>query len=114
MKKLLFLLLFTGVLFACSKKDDTPARVTAYFSWKVVRSTSSTFTVQFTNKSTEASSYEWSFGDGSMSANKDVEHTFNAGNSYSVTLSAIDATRAETSDSTDDTWHDEVTIVVHN
>lgn len=49
-------------------------------------------TIKFTNLSTEAINYEWDFGNGNTSAEKDPVFTFEAGEgTYPVTLSASDA-----------------------
>ena len=47
-------------------------------------------TVTFTNRSTDATSYVWDFGDGdgSTSSAATVEHTYEQADSYKVTLSA--------------------------
>jgi PKD repeat protein len=44
--------------------------------------------VQFTNTSTDASSYSWNFGDGGSSSGTNVSHTYSQGGSYTVTLTA--------------------------
>ncbi|HWB63079.1 MAG TPA: C10 family peptidase, partial [Chitinophagales bacterium] len=48
--------------------------------------TGSGTTVQFTPVDTNASSYEWSFGDGTSSNEVNPSHTYSAANSYSVQL----------------------------
>lgn len=49
-------------------------------------------TIKFTNLSEEATTYEWNFGDGNTSSEKDPTFTFDAGEgTYSVMLTASDA-----------------------
>ena len=45
-------------------------------------------TVDFTNSSTNATTYSWDFGDGNSSAQSDPSHTYNADGTYTVVLSA--------------------------
>jgi PKD repeat protein len=45
-------------------------------------------TVTFTNKSQNATGYNWNFGDGTTSSAKNPTHTYTAGGVYSVTLTA--------------------------
>ncbi|ACL17263.1 Carbohydrate binding family 6 [Methanosphaerula palustris E1-9c] len=44
------------------------------------------FTVQFTDQSSDASGYQWQFGDGTTSADKNPVHTYSHPGTYSVTL----------------------------
>ncbi len=46
------------------------------------------FDVQFLNNSTNATSYEWNFGDGSTSTLSNPSHTYVDGGNYTVTLTA--------------------------
>ncbi len=47
--------------------------------------------VGFNNTSTNATSYQWNFGNGQTSTVKNPTHTFNTGGTYTVTLRAINA-----------------------
>jgi hypothetical protein len=59
----------------------------ADFTWSVVESDASTFTVQFTDLSRgEPTSYLWSFGDGSTDRTSNPRHQYNKGRSYNVVL----------------------------
>lgn len=49
------------------------------------------FTVQFTNKSTNATSYHWDFGDGQSSSESNPSHSFNSFGRRTVTLTATSA-----------------------
>lgn len=49
-------------------------------------------TVSFTNSSSFASSYSWSFGDGTNSTQSDVSHVYNTPGSYDVWLRVLDTT----------------------
>ncbi|WP_243685298.1 PKD domain-containing protein [Methanosarcina barkeri] len=42
--------------------------------------------VVFTDKSTDATSWSWSFGDGSTSAEKNPKHTYSEAGNYNVVL----------------------------
>ncbi|MBN2373765.1 PKD domain-containing protein [bacterium] len=46
--------------------------------------------VNFTNKSTNATSYMWLFGDGAISTEEDPNHTYSSEGVYTVILTAID------------------------
>ncbi len=46
------------------------------------------FDVSFTNKTTEAKSYKWNFGDGESSADKSLVHVYSHKRKYVVTLHA--------------------------
>ncbi len=59
----------------------------------------------FTNGSTNASTYSWTFGDGSSSANQDPVHSYTATGSYTVTLIAHNANGC------DDTISSAVTVL---
>lgn len=45
-------------------------------------------TVQFTNESSRAVTYSWSFGDGQTSTTTDVQHTFGSNGNYTIQLIA--------------------------
>lgn len=62
--------------------------VVANFSAPVVVSCSAPFTVDFTNESVNASTFEWSFGDGGTSLLNNPVHTYNAIGTYDVQLIA--------------------------
>ena len=47
--------------------------------------------MNFTNTSTDATSYRWDFGDGFMSSATNPSHIFNGAGNFFVTLTAIDA-----------------------
>jgi PKD repeat protein len=49
------------------------------------------FTVQFTDESTGATSYQWQFGDGATSTEQNPVHTYTTPGSYTVTLVASSA-----------------------
>jgi PKD repeat protein len=60
----------------------------ANFSYKTITGTWDQ--VKFTNLSISASDYEWDFGDGATSTEKEPTHTFADEGTYSVSLSASD------------------------
>lgn len=64
--------------------------VTASFSSSVLSGTAP-LSVAFSNASTNATSYSWSFGDGTTSTDSSPTHTFTAAGSYEVTLEASNA-----------------------
>lgn len=53
--------------------------------------------VQFTNQSSEAFAYHWSFGDGNFSTQKDPSHTYLSYGSYNVRLIAFNTCKNDTS-----------------
>ena len=52
--------------------------------------------VTFSNNSTNATGYEWDFGDGNTSTLSSPSHTYTATGVYTVTLSAGDGTVTDT------------------
>lgn len=97
MKK--FFLLVTAivampVLFSCNKENnggnegDQTVKPVADFEFAVETNTGN---VQFTNKSKEAESYEWDFGDEShsYSAEENPSFTYDVSGTYTVSLTAI-------------------------
>lgn len=70
------------VLNSC-KKDAGPVIKDVDFSFDI-----SGFDVSFTNKTTDAKSYKWDFGDGVTSADKDPVHVYSRKGKYVVTLHA--------------------------
>ncbi len=95
MKKLqsiLFSILAVVAITACSSSDDDPAPKVlphADFDFTVEEGTGN---VTFTNTSTNATSYEWEFGDAAKgySTEANPTYTYDVSGSYSVTLTAID------------------------
>ncbi len=72
---------------------DTFTQV-AYIQLNTIPTTSWTYvedqgTVTFTNTSTNATSYEWDFGDGNTSTEENPVHTYAAPGEYTVTLTAF-------------------------
>ncbi len=98
MKKVLYFLaaaIFAVTMAACTKPadngktdDNTPAAASpkADFDYAV-----DGLKVTFTNKSTNATSYKWDFGDDETSKEASPEHTYASGGSYSVKLTAANA-----------------------
>ena len=62
---------------------------TADFSYLV----DTTFTVRFTNKSSDATSYKWDFGDNSTSTNTSPSHTYTSRGVKRVILTAYNGTK---------------------
>lgn len=98
-----FAVLATATVFmsGCNNDDDdmpTPGDPVASFQFEI--SDDNFLEVSFTNFSQNADSYEWDFGDGNSSTDKDPTHTYAAAGSYTVVLTASsgsdDATRSET------------------
>ena len=54
------------------------------------------FEAEFVNKSRNASSYEWNFGDGRTSTDTDACHTYNIDGEYTVALAASNGNCADT------------------
>lgn len=80
-------------VFTSCKKDDpepTPPKLRAIFSAEgYLRPAPST--VSFINKSTNAVSYSWEFGDGATSTEENPSHEYAAKGKYEVKLTATDA-----------------------
>jgi len=80
----LFLLL---IIWAGCKKDDNDKNVLkAAFEWQL---TNEPGKVIFTNKSTNAVTYEWNFDDGTASTQLNPVKTYNVNGVYIVTLKAF-------------------------
>jgi serine protease len=47
--------------------------------------------IQFTDESTDATSWKWDFGDGDISTDQNPQHTFDTGGSFNVTLTVTNA-----------------------
>ena len=94
------LTLLGGLVMTGCKKDEPedPADVVATFQYEI--SAENWAEVAFTNYSQNASSYAWDFGDGNTSTDENPTHTYAAGGTYEVTLTATgaagSASRSET------------------
>jgi len=78
------------VFTACDKDEDPKPTPSAGFT--VSKDTSVVDEeLQFTNTSTNATSFAWSFGDGNTSTEPSPKHTFTTSNVFVVTLSATGA-----------------------
>jgi PKD repeat protein len=87
MKKFTYFLLAFAVFItvsSCKKEKSGPAP-TVDFSFSG-GSFAAPSTVQFTNLSTDATSYEWDFGDGTKSTETNPSHVFTTAGTYSVVL----------------------------
>jgi PKD repeat protein len=84
MKKILGLLLIFATLFivSCQKQPKASFDVSGS-NFKTGES------VNFTNTSEDAASYEWNFGDGAKSTDKSPSHSYATQGSYLVTLTAF-------------------------
>lgn len=95
MKKLIALSIIIAALFGCSKDDDdTPAAVTAAFSFAPTEVTAGE--VRFTNLSVNAKSYRWDFGDGQTSTVKNPLHVFSGQFPFTVSLIAANGNQSDT------------------
>jgi PKD repeat protein len=75
---------------ACDKDEDPKPTPSAGFT--VSKDTSVVDEeLQFTNTSTNATSFAWSFGDGNTSSEPSPKHTYTTSNVFVVTLSATGA-----------------------
>ena len=90
MKRFTFLLvIFTGILFfhSCDKDKTTdPITGDALFTY-----VADGYHVTFTNESTVSGTYDWDFGDGASSTEKNPEHTYSAKGDYTVKLTVTDS-----------------------
>ena len=100
-------LMIVAIAFGCKKDDDdspNPGDLIASFQFEV--SSDNFLQVTFTNFSQNAVSYNWDFGDGNSSTDKDPTHTYAQTGEYKVVLTATDdtgktANREETINITD-------------
>lgn len=86
MKKLLFYLTLF-FLISCTKSDPVVEKTIADFE-AVTADTLGNFEVKFTNKSKNATSFLWDFGNGKRSTDKDPKHKYTEGGIFTVRLSA--------------------------
>lgn len=77
------LLLGAAVMCSCGGGDDSAPKPTAAFDYEA-----DGLEVTFTNKSTNATSFSWDFGDGETSTDQNPVHTYDAYGVYTVKLSA--------------------------
>lgn len=98
-----FTLALIGLLFftSCSDDDDgtTPTTDDPVASFQFEVDDNDFLTVNFSNFSQNASSYEWDFGDGNSSTEESPSHTYDAAGAYEVTLTASNADGASASTS---------------
>ncbi|MGB0525043.1 MAG: PKD domain-containing protein [Flammeovirgaceae bacterium] len=83
----LILLMVLG-LFGCSEDELASFTPQPAFSVAADSDTEALLPVQFTNQSTDAFSYLWSFGDGAVSTEINPSHTYEKPGEYVVTLEA--------------------------
>ena len=82
--------IFVLILFcvsACGKDDPTSTAVKANFSISGYETPVPT-TINFINTSTNATSYSWDFGDGTVSNQPSPVHTYNLNGTYQLSLTA--------------------------
>ncbi|WP_372649632.1 PKD domain-containing protein [Draconibacterium sp.] len=98
MKKQFKILTFLAVLaFAFTACDDNDsASVTAGFTYAPEENIQAGDTVFFTNTSSEAVSYEWSFGDNATSTEANPLHIYTEPGIYDVTLIAVNGELSNT------------------
>ncbi len=84
---LLLLFLAVGVLFSCKKKDDDPLAPVAGFSASKQTAVVDE-EIQFTNSSANATAFQWSFGDGTTSAEASPKKAYATSENFTVTLVA--------------------------
>lgn len=80
MKKLLFIALVALVAVSC-KKEEAAVPDFSYY-----QDSTTPGKVVFTNLSTNATTYDWSFGDGAGSSEKSPEHVYSQNGTYKVVL----------------------------
>ncbi len=94
MKSILFLkciFLSIFLMFFSCKKKEIEIRPSANFSTLIIEFGD----VTFRNKSFNATSYLWDFGDGNTSTEKDPVHSYFAVGNYNVTLTASDGINSD-------------------
>jgi gliding motility-associated-like protein len=83
---------FGGCQATTTQMVTVQPKPTASFTPSDLLSCKAPHTVNFTNSSVGATSYQWSFGDGATSTNANPSHTYTALGVYGVTLIATNAT----------------------
>lgn len=86
------LLLTVAALGGCYKNEPIP---TADFTFSGNNNFTIPCTVKFTNRSTNAFSYDWYFGNDSISADTNPSHTYAKAGKYLVELRAYTESRRE-------------------
>lgn len=95
MKNKILLATLLVALFAGCKKEEPEAEPVAKFSYSV-----NDKTVTFTNKSLNAKSFYWTFGDGSATSEKSPVKKYSSAGTYTVTLKATNITKSSTYEAT--------------
>lgn len=91
--KLVGLFLLLLIWAGCKKDDDEKKELKAAFEWQL---TAEPGKVNFTNRSSNAVSYEWNFDDGTASTQLNPVKTYNQNGEYIVTLKAFGTGATET------------------
>jgi len=92
-KNLLLLLLVTFLMWNACKKDENSSEPKADFSFLI---TGNPGEVAFTNKSVNAQTYQWDFGDGKASTMKSPVHVYDFNDTYYVNLIAYGSQKTAT------------------
>ncbi|TAD96002.1 MAG: PKD domain-containing protein, partial [Bacteroidetes bacterium] len=74
-------------MISCTKSDPVVEKTMADFE-AITADTLGNFEVKFTNKSKNATSFLWDFGNGKRSTDKDPKHKYTEGGIFTVRLSA--------------------------
>jgi len=74
------------LLISCSKSEDKPKPTAGFTASKTSAMVDEQ--IQFTNSSTDATSFSWSFGDGSTSTQESPSKSYSASGTFTVTLVA--------------------------
>ena len=100
LKRLLFILLaFGAIMFNACKKEDNPTEPTSAFTASKTTAVVDE-EIQFTNNSSDAVSYIWSFGDGTTSTEAAPKKSYQTSAVFTVTLKATGAGGTVTSTAT--------------
>jgi len=91
-RNILLTLLITFLFTACSKNEPLP---TADFTYSGNNEIKIPCTVKFTNRSTNAFSYDWYFGDDSTSTDTNPSHNYLYAGKFTVELRAYTESRKE-------------------
>lgn len=75
----------------CNKDDEQPTPEAPIASFQFEVSTDNFLEVAFTNFSQNATSFQWDFGDGQSSTDRDPTHVYAAAGEYTVVLTASNA-----------------------
>jgi len=93
----MFLFAISCMVISCGDDEPVDGTTEPVSSFQFEISNSDWRVVEFSNFSTNATSYTWDFGDGGSSTEENPTYTYTAGGDYDVVLTASDGSSSKTS-----------------